>query len=113
MDPDQVKAIEDAAKAMGMTVAEYQLGVNARMRYEKTIGDLRFSGGDDDIGVTVDGRSPPSHLEIKITEAGKAKGQEAISSGLAAALKKTSSEARSQRLAAMSDMMKFIQESMK
>ena len=112
-NPEQVKAIQDAAKAMGMTVDEYQLGINARMKFETAIGELRYSAGDDDIGLEVDGRSPPTHMVVKISEAGKAKGKDAVSAGLAAAFKKTSTDARGGRQAAQNDMMKFIQEAMK
>lgn len=112
-DPDQVKAIEEAAKAMGMTVAEYQLGMNARMRFETAIGEMRYSAGNDDIGLQVDGRSPPNHLVITISEAGKQKGKDAVSAELAAAFKKTAADARTGRQAAQSDMMKFIQGQMK
>lgn len=111
--PEQLKALEDAAKAMGMTVDEYQLGINARMKFEAAIGALRYSAGDDDIGLEVDGRAPPTHLVVKISEAGKAKGQDAISAGLAAAFKKTAADARGGRQAAQNEMMKFIQEAMK
>jgi hypothetical protein len=111
--PEQLKALQDAAKAMGMTVEEYQLGINARMKFETAIGELRYSAGDDDIGLEVDGRAPPTHLVVKISEAGKAKGQDAISAGLAAAFKKTSADARGGRQAAQNEMMKFIQEAMK
>ena len=113
MDPDQAKAIEEAAKAMGMSVAEYQLGINARMRFETAIGEMRYSAGDTDIQIEVDGRSPPNHLVITITEAGKAKGKEAVSAELAAAFKKTTADARGGRQAAQNDMMKFIQGQMK
>ncbi|KAI2490809.1 hypothetical protein MHU86_23774 [Fragilaria crotonensis] len=113
MDPEQAKAIEEAAKAMGMTVAEYQLGINARLRFETAIGELRYSAGDADIGLEVDGRSPPNHLVITISEAGKAKGQAAVSETLAAAFKKTTVEARAGRQAAQNEMMKFIQGQMK
>jgi hypothetical protein len=113
MDPEQIKAIEEAAKAMGMTVDEYQLGMNARLRFETAIGELRYKGGNDDIGLEVDGRSPPNHLVITITDAGKAKGKDAISQTLAEAFKTTSKSAQSGRQAAQNEMMKFIQEAMK
>lgn len=112
-DPEAAKAIQEAAKAMGMSVEEYQLGINSRLRFEKSIGELRFKAGDDDIGVEVDGKSPPEFLEIIISSDGKAKGAEAISNELKAAFAKTSTMGREGRMAAQQDMMKYIQEQMK
>mmetsp|Transcript_18249 Transcript_18249/g.21066 ORF Transcript_18249/g.21066 Transcript_18249/m.21066 type:complete len:159 (-) Transcript_18249:81-557(-) len=109
-DPEQMKMLEANAKAMGMTVAEYQLGISARKRLESDIDGLRFSGGDDDIGVEVDARSNPKHLVIKISEAGKAKGKEAISNELIAAFEKVAVGARGGRQKAQADMMQYIQE---
>lgn len=112
-DPEKMKAMEDAAKSMGMSVGEYQLGIKARMKFEKEISDMRFSAGNDDIGLEVDGKSPAGFLEIKISEAGKAKGKDAISTELTAAFKTTSNNGRDGRAEAQKGMMKYIQEQMK
>ena len=112
-DPEERLAIETAAKSMGMSPAEYQLGLNARTKFETAIGDLRYTAGNDDIKIEVDAKSPPTHLVITITDAGKAKGKEALSTELKAAFKQTSNDSRAGRQAAQNDMMKFIQESMK
>ena len=55
---------------MGMSVEEYQLGINARVRMESSINDLRVVGGDEGSGGTVerDGNMPPKHLVIKVTD---------------------------------------------
>mmetsp|Transcript_16495 Transcript_16495/g.24342 ORF Transcript_16495/g.24342 Transcript_16495/m.24342 type:complete len:159 (-) Transcript_16495:1268-1744(-) len=112
-DPEKLKQMEAAAKSMGMSVEEYQLGISARNRFTKEINDLRISTGDDDIGLEVDGNSLPEHLVVKISEAGKAKGKEAISSELKVAFEKAAVEARAGRVKAQQNMMKFIQETAK
>jgi hypothetical protein len=112
-DPEKRKAIEQAAKAMGVTVEEYQVGMNARLKFEKELTDMKVTGGNNDIGVECDGRVSPDNLVIKISEAGKAKGKEAVSTELASAFKKVSETARTGRAEAQKTMMKFIQDQMK
>ena len=79
-DDEKRTQIEQMAKAMGMTVEEYQLGMNARERMEKAISDLRVVGGEESNGVTVerDGNMPPRHLVVTVTETGKAQGKEKL-----------------------------------
>lgn len=112
-DPEKLKQMEQAAKALGMDLEEYQLGISARTRFEKEINEMRISAGNDDIGVEVDGQSPPVNIKVKISEAGKAKGKEAVSSELKDAFAKAAVDAKAGRMKAQQNMMKFIQESSK
>jgi hypothetical protein len=112
-DPEKMKAMEAAAKSMGMSVDEYQLGIKARMKFEKEIGEMRFKAGNDDIGVEVDGKSPAGFMEIKLSSDGKAKGKDAISNELTAAFKKVSTDGKNGRAEAQKGMMQYIQKQMK
>eukprot|EP00573_Skeletonema_grethae_P004393 CAMPEP_0201693588 /NCGR_PEP_ID=MMETSP0578-20130828/6146_1 /ASSEMBLY_ACC=CAM_ASM_000663 /TAXON_ID=267565 /ORGANISM="Skeletonema grethea, Strain CCMP 1804" /LENGTH=103 /DNA_ID=CAMNT_0048179149 /DNA_START=14 /DNA_END=322 /DNA_ORIENTATION=+ len=44
-DDEKRTQMEQYAKAMGMSVEEYQLGMNARVKMETAINDLRVIGG--------------------------------------------------------------------
>eukprot|EP00545_Synedropsis_sp_CCMP1620_P012863 CAMPEP_0119011576 /NCGR_PEP_ID=MMETSP1176-20130426/5766_1 /TAXON_ID=265551 /ORGANISM="Synedropsis recta cf, Strain CCMP1620" /LENGTH=162 /DNA_ID=CAMNT_0006964425 /DNA_START=71 /DNA_END=559 /DNA_ORIENTATION=+ len=112
-DPEKMKAMEEAAKSMGMSVGEYQLGMKARMKFEKEIGDMRYSGGNDDIGVEVDGKAPADHMVVKISSDGKAKGKDAVNTELTAAFKTVSEAGKNGRAEAQKGMMQYIQEQMK
>jgi len=113
-DEEEVKKMEQAAKAMGMSVDEYKLGMIARTRLSKALDDARVTGGNaDTVLVERDGNNPPKYLEIKITDAGKALGKEAVSKELCAALKSSADESRKSRAAAQKDMMAYIGEEMK
>jgi len=114
-DPEELAKMEQAAKAMGMSVEEYKLGITARVRLSKALDEARVTGGDASRGVQVerDGNNPPKFLDIKITDAGKALGKEKLSSELVAALKTASDESRKARAGAQKDMMAFISEEMK
>lgn len=114
-DDEKRAQIEQMAKAMGMSVEEYQLGMNARIRMETAINDLRVVGGDESSGVTVerDGNMPPRHLVVTVTEEGKALGKEKLEKTLVAALKSANEKSKVGRDEAQKDMMKYISESMK
>ncbi|KAL9186681.1 hypothetical protein ACHAXT_005919 [Thalassiosira profunda] len=114
-DDEQRAQIEQMAKAMGMSVEEYQLGMNARVRMEEAINDLRVVGGDASTGVTVerDGNMPPKHLVVTVTEEGKAMGKEKLEKAVVDALKGASEKSAAGRDEAQKDMMKYISESMK
>ena len=114
-DDEKRTQIEQMAKAMGMSVEEYQLGMNARERMEKAISDLRVVGGEEGNGVTVerDGNMPPRHLVVTVTEAGKAQGKEKLEKLIVDALKGAGEKSKVGRDEAQKDMMKYIQESYK
>ncbi|KAL7535120.1 hypothetical protein ACHAXR_007108 [Thalassiosira sp. AJA248-18] len=115
-DDEKRAQIEQMAKAMGMSVEEYQLGMNARLRMEDAINDLRVIGGDADaMGVTVerDGNMPPKHLVVTVTEAGKAAGKEKLEKNIVDALKSANEKSKVGRDEAQKDMMTYISESMK
>lgn len=106
--------MEAAAKAMGMSVDEYMLGMRARERLTAELDKARVFGGDTSkISVERDGNNPPKFLEIKITEDGKAMGKEEVSKALCAALKKASDDSRKTRQEAQKGMMAFINDEMK
>ncbi|KAL7550387.1 hypothetical protein ACHAWF_013624 [Thalassiosira exigua] len=114
-DDEKRAQIEQMAKAMGMSVEEYQLGINARTRMEAAINDVRVVGGDAGAGVTVerDGNMPPRHLVVTVTEEGKAMGKEKLEKAIVEALKGASEKSKAGTDEAQKDMMKYISESMK
>jgi ribosomal 50S subunit-associated protein YjgA (DUF615 family) len=61
----------------------------------------------------VDGVSPPNHLIVTISDAGKAKGKETVSKELATAFQKAIEEAKKGRQEAQKNMMQFIGEQLK
>lgn len=112
-DPEKRAQIEQAAKAMGMSVEEYQLGMNARIRMEDAINDLRVVGGEEGVTVERDGNMPPRHLVVTVTEAGKAMGKERLEAAIVDALKSANEKSKAGRDEAQKDMMNYISESMK
>mmetsp|Transcript_9811 Transcript_9811/g.18456 ORF Transcript_9811/g.18456 Transcript_9811/m.18456 type:complete len:166 (+) Transcript_9811:133-630(+) len=112
-DEGQLKEMEKIAKAMGMSLEEYQLGINARMRMESEINELRVKSGDDKVSVERCGNSPPKHLVITVTDEGKALGKAALEEKLVAALKDASSKSKKGREQAQQKMMQYIAEQMK
>jgi len=116
LNADQRKQMEMMAKAMGMTVDEYMLGMNARMRMEQDISNLRVVGGESTKGVTVerDGNSPPKFLKVILTEEGKSKlGRVGVEKEVVAALKSAGEKSKKGREQAQQKMMQFIAEQMK
>ena len=112
-DDEKRTQIEQMAKAMGMSVEEYQLGMNARSRMEKSINDLRVVGGQGGVTVERDGNMPPKHLVVTVTDEGKAMGKAKLEKALVDALKSASEKSKVGRDDAQKDMMKYISESMK
>lgn len=115
-DDEKRTQIEQMAKAMGMTVEEYQLGMNARLRMEDAINNLRVVGGDaTTMGVTVerDGNISPRHLVVTVTDAGKALGKAKLEKNIVEALKSAGDKSAVGRNEAQKDMMKYISDSMK
>ena len=107
--------IEGMAKAMGMSVEENQLGMNARLKMEEAIDELRVVGGEEANGVTVerDGNMPPKHLVIQVTEAGKGMGKEKLEKAIVGALKDANEKSEVGRGEAQKTMMTYITDSMK
>jgi DNA-binding protein YbaB len=112
-DAESRDQMEKAAKAMGMSVEEYQLGMNARMRLENDLSSQRLTGGSGGISVERDAKNPPAFMEITITAEGKAKGKEAVQKHLVEAMKKASEAAKKGRSEAQKNMMAFISEQLK
>lgn len=112
-DPEQRRLIEQGAAALGMSVDEYALGMKARQKFEADLAALRVSSGSADVGVEMDGNSPPVHLIVTISDAGKAKGAEALSKELASAFKAANEKSKKGRTECQQNMMKFITENMK
>ena len=112
-DPEAQKQIEAAAKSMNMSVDEYKLGMRARVKLNEELSNARVTVGGDKVSVNRDANNPPQFLEITISDAIKAQGQDALSKELCAALKKASDASRSKRLEAQKSMMLFIQEEAK
>jgi DNA-binding protein YbaB len=82
---------------------------------ETEVNNLRVVGGDSKKGVTVerDGNSPPKHLVVTITDAGKALGKESLEKEIVAALKGASEQSKKGREDAQRKMMQFIADQMK
>ena len=113
-DPEALASMEASAKAMGMTLDEYKLGINARQRLTSSLDSARLVSGDvDTVSIERDGHNPPKYLEVTITEAGKALGKDEVSKKLIAAIKASSDESKVTRAEAQKDMMMFISEEMK
>ena len=112
-DEGKLAEMENIAKAMGMTVEEYQLGINARMRMENDISELRVTVGDDKVSIERDGNSPPQHLVITVSDDGKALGKDALEKKLISALKDASEQSKKGREGAQQKMMQYIAEQMK
>ena len=113
-DPEAQEKMEAAAKSMGMSVEEYQLGIKARMKLNEELSKLKITAGNSDtVAVSRDGHNPPQLLEITITDKGKGLGKDGVSKELVAALKKASDDSRKGRADAQKGMMSYIQEEMK
>lgn len=113
-NPEEMKAMEAAAKQLGMTLDEYKLGIAARVRMTAALDKARVTGGSPDkVFVERCGNNPPKYLEITITEAGKALGKEGVSAELCKALKTAADASRSSRVEAQKSMMGYISEEMK
>jgi len=117
IEDDDEKVAQDTqiAAAMGMSLEEYQLGMNARMKMEEDISNIRASGGDAKKGVTVerDGNSPPKHLIVTVTDVGIALGKVALEKELVGALKGATDASKKGREEAQKGMMTYISEQMK
>jgi hypothetical protein len=113
-NPEELKKMEEAARAMGMSLDEYKLGIRARIKLQKELDTARVSGGNKStIAVERDANNPPKVLDITITEAGKALGPDKVSKELCAALKAASEDARKARTESQKGMMQFITDEMK
>lgn len=113
-NPEEIKAMEAAAKQMGMSLEEYKLGLNARVRMTEQLNAVRVTGGSPEkVAVERCGNNPPVFLEITITEEGKKLGKDAVSAELVKALKTASDASRSSRMEAQKNMMAYISEEMK
>ena len=113
-NPEEQAQMEKAAKAMGMSVDEYAIAMNARVKLQETLDQTIVKAGKaDTVAVERDVNNPPKTFEVTITEAGKALGPEAVSKELVAALKKASDDARTGRAEAQKTMMGFITEQLK
>lgn len=106
--------MEQAAKAMGMSVDEYAIAMNARVKLGEQLDTTMVTAGKKDtVSIERDINNPPKKFEVTITEAGKALGQETISKELVVALKKASDDARTGRTECQKKMMSFISEQLK
>lgn len=113
-NPEEAQQMAKMAQAMGMSVEEYTLAMNARARLEKTLDDTIVKAGKaDTLEVERDLNNPAKKFEIKITASGKALGKEGLAKELLAALKKSSEEARVGRAKAQREMMEYIGEKLK
>lgn len=113
-NPEEMKKMEDAAKQMGMSLEEYKLGMQARVRMTQKLDATRVTGGSPDkVAVERCGNNPPKFLEVTITDAGKALGKDGVSAELVKALKTAADASRVSRTDAQKEMMGYISEEMK
>jgi len=114
-DNSEEKAqMEQVAKAMGMSLEEYTIAMNARVRLqEKMDNTMIVAGKADMVQLERDMNNPPKTFEVKITDAAKALGKEELSKKLVAAYKKSSEDARVGRASAQKEMMQFIGDQLK
>ena len=113
-NPEEIAAMTQAAQSMGMSLAEYKLAMNARVKLaEKMDTTLIKAGKPETVQVERDLNNPAKTFEIKITEAGKALGKEDLSKQLVAALKKSGEDARVARGNAQKEMMQYIGDQLK
>ena len=113
-NPEEAQQMAKMAQAMGMSVEEYTMAMNARARLEKSLDNTMVKAGKaDTVQVERDLNNPAKKFEIKITENGKALGKEGLSKELVAALKKSAEEARVGRASAQREMMAYIGEQLK
>lgn len=100
-NPEELAAMEQAAKSMGMSIDEYKLGIGARLKLTEELDAVRLTAGNSDtVSISRCANNPPKFLEITITDAGKALGKEAVSKELVTALQKASDDSRESRTAA-------------
>ena len=112
--PEEKAQMEQVANAMGMSLEEYTIAMNARVRLsEKMDNTMIVSGKPDMVQLERDMNNPPKKFEIKISEAAKSLGKEELSKKLVAAYKKSSEDARVGRANAQKEMMQFIGEQLK
>ena len=113
-DPEKLAKMEAEAKAMGMPLQEYQVGIKARNRLMSELTEARLEHGDaGKIQIIRDANNPPKSLEIVITQAGKDLGKDVVSQELCTQLKAASDAARDKRTQAQKDMMVFVGDEMK
>lgn len=113
-NPEELAAMEAAAKQMGIPLDEYKLGMKARARLVSQLDASRcVTGETSTVAIERDAHNPPKHLQVTITEAGKALGAEQVGQKLVAALKEAAAASKKKRAEAQADMMKYISEEMK
>ena len=113
-NPEEQAQIDAAAKAMGMSTDEYMIAMNARKKMVETLDATMVTVGNaDTVQIERDVNNPPKTLDIKITEAGKALGKDALSKEIAKNLKKASEDARTGRAEAQKNMMTYISDQLK
>jgi hypothetical protein len=112
--PEEAAQIEQTAKAMGMSVDEYMIAMNARTKLAETLDSTMITTGSiETVLIERDVNNPPKSLDIKISEAGKAMGTDALSKELCSSFKKSADDARKGRADAQKDMMTYISEQLK
>ena len=109
-DPAAEEQMTQAAAAMGMSVQEYKLAMQARQQLENSMNSKIVTGGSaDTILVERDVNNPPKKFDITITEAGKALGRDKLSTELVTALKTASEASKKGRVEAQQEMLKWVQ----
>jgi hypothetical protein len=104
------ETMKKSAAAMGMSIGEYKLALQAKQKLISSMDSKIVTGGKaDTVLVERDVNNPPKTLEIKITEIGKAKGKDQLSKDLVTALKTASDAAKIGRQEAQQEMMKWVQ----
>jgi DNA-binding protein YbaB len=113
-NPEQIKQMENAARALGMSLEEYKLGIRARMKLNEDLCNMRITTGSaSSVQVERDANNPPKHLVVTISESGKAAGKEVLGKDIVSALKEASEKAKQGRIDTQKSMMEYIGEKLK
>lgn len=113
-NPEQLKQMENAAKALGMSLEEYKLGIQARMKLNEDLDNTRVRGGKADaVQVERDCHNPPKHFVVTISESAKSAGKDVVGKDIISAMKEAAEGARNGRVEAQKKMMAFISDTLK
>mmetsp|Transcript_45651 Transcript_45651/g.53445 ORF Transcript_45651/g.53445 Transcript_45651/m.53445 type:complete len:175 (-) Transcript_45651:180-704(-) len=109
-DPEADKETAAAAKAMGLSVEEFNLAGKIREQMIQDVAAIRAQGGSESGGVTVvvDGNQPAGYLKINVNDTGKALGKAGLEKAVLAALKEATEEGKKGFGDAMKEMSENI-----
>lgn len=104
--------IEQQAKAMGMTVEDYEMGMTARKNFTKTLSTARCESDSNNriVSITQDANNPPQHLQVTLLQDKLPEKQQELSESIVNAWKDVNAKAKKVRLLAQQDMLTYVNE---